>query len=40
MGVSEATVRFHSRNLRTKTGASNRARLTAVAIAYALAPRV
>lgn len=40
MGVSEATVRFHARNLRDKTGASNRARLTAVAIAYAMAPRV
>jgi DNA-binding CsgD family transcriptional regulator len=39
MDVTEATVRFHSRNLRAKTGAMNRAQLTALAIAQGLAPR-
>jgi LuxR family quorum sensing-dependent transcriptional regulator len=31
MDVTEVTVRFHSRNLRAKTGATNRAQLTALA---------
>jgi DNA-binding CsgD family transcriptional regulator len=39
MGVTEATVRFHSRNLRAKTGAMNRAQLTALAIAQGIARR-
>jgi DNA-binding CsgD family transcriptional regulator len=39
MDVTEVTVRFHSRNLRAKTGATNRAQLTALAIAQGLAPR-
>jgi DNA-binding CsgD family transcriptional regulator len=36
MAVAEATVRFHTRNLRVKTGAANRAQLTAMAISQAL----
>jgi DNA-binding CsgD family transcriptional regulator len=39
MDVTEVTVRFHSRNLKAKTGATNRAQLTALAIAQGLAPR-
>ena len=36
MGVSQATVRFHSANLRMKTGAANRAELAALAISLGL----
>ncbi len=38
MGVSEATIRFHAANLRTKTGAANRAELAALAISLGLTP--
>ena len=38
MKISEATVRFHSNNLRKKTGASNLAELTALAISTGLVP--
>ena len=40
MAVSEATVRFHAANLRLKTGAANRAELTALAVSLGLAPRL
>jgi LuxR family transcriptional regulator, quorum-sensing system regulator LasR len=40
MAVSEATVRFHAANLRMKTGAANRAELTALAVSLGLAPQV
>jgi LuxR family quorum-sensing transcriptional regulator LasR len=39
MRVSEATVRFHSANLKSKTGAANRAELAALAISRGLAPQ-
>jgi DNA-binding CsgD family transcriptional regulator len=39
MDMTEVTVRFHSRYLKAKTGATNRAQLTALAIAQGLAPR-
>ena len=38
MDVTEVTVRFHSRNLRAKTGTINRAQLTALAIAQGSRP--
>ncbi|SRR5579883_164985 len=38
MRVSEATVRFHSKNLRRKTGAATLAELTALAIVTGLLP--
>ncbi len=38
MNISEATVRFHSKNLRKKTGAATLAELTASAIATGLIP--
>jgi DNA-binding CsgD family transcriptional regulator len=38
MRVSEATVRFHAGNLKSKTGAANRAELAALAISLGLAP--
>ena len=38
MKVSEATVRFHAGNLKSKTGAANRAELAALAISLGLAP--
>jgi DNA-binding CsgD family transcriptional regulator len=40
MAVSEATVRFHASNLRTKTGAANRAELAALAVSLGLAPQL
>ena len=40
MAVSEATVQFHAANLRLKTGAANRAELTALAISLGLAPKL
>jgi DNA-binding CsgD family transcriptional regulator len=40
MAVSEATVRFHAANLRMKTGAANRAELTALAVSLGLAPKL
>ena len=40
MAVSEATLRFHAANLRMKTGAANRAALTALAVSLGLAPQV
>jgi LuxR family transcriptional regulator, quorum-sensing system regulator LasR len=40
MAVSEATVRFHAANLRLKTGAANRAELTALAVSLGLAPQL
>jgi DNA-binding CsgD family transcriptional regulator len=40
MAVSAATVRFHAANLRTKTGAANRAELTALAVSLGLAPQL
>ena len=40
MAVSEATVRFHAANLRTKTGAANRAELAALAVSLGLAPQL
>ena len=40
MAVSEATVRFHAANLRLKTGAANRAELTALAVSLGLAPKL
>lgn len=40
MAVSEATVRFHTANLRMKTGAANRAELTALAVSFGLAPQL
>jgi DNA-binding CsgD family transcriptional regulator len=36
MKVSEATIRFHTRNLCAKTGAANRAQLAAIAIVRGL----
>jgi DNA-binding CsgD family transcriptional regulator len=40
MALSEATVRFHAANLRLKTGAANRAELTALAVSLGLAPKL
>jgi DNA-binding CsgD family transcriptional regulator len=40
MAVSEVTVRFHAANLRMKTGAANRAGLTALAVSLGLAPQL
>ena len=40
MAVSEATVRFHAANLRSKTGAANRAELTALAVSLGLSPQL
>jgi LuxR family transcriptional regulator, quorum-sensing system regulator LasR len=40
MAVSEATVRFHAANLKMKTGAANRAELTALAVSLGLAPQL
>ena len=40
MAVSEATVRFHAANLRPKTGAANRAELTALAVSLGLSPKL
>ncbi len=39
MNVSEVTVRFHAANLKMKTGAANRAELTALAVSLGLAPQ-
>ena len=39
MKVTEATVRFHSANLRAKTGVSSRAELVAYANAHSLVLR-
>lgn len=38
MNITEATVRFHSNNLRKKTGAANLAELTALAICAGIVP--